>query len=119
MVTALVLTVVVVSCFKVIHRTHGIVLEVNRTGASQHLWYTAELSLPYSLGNIENPVFAAYPGGNWDNETFQKISVSNSDTLEVPTILLEKEIGSREIVRYFVRVGTIGTSDFPGPPQRV
>lgn len=60
---------------QVVHDLYGTVLEVNNTGSSRHLWYSAELALPYDLGSIDNPVFAVYPGGNWDNETFQKIAV--------------------------------------------
>lgn len=58
-----------------VHDTYGTVLEVNKTGPSRHLWYNAELPLPYNLGSVDNPVFAVYPGGDWDNETFQKIRV--------------------------------------------
>ncbi|CAM9155381.1 unnamed protein product [Ectocarpus sp. 13 AM-2016] len=58
--------------FEVVHDTYGTVLEVNKTGSSRHLWYSAELSLPHDLGSIDNPIFAVYPGGHWDNETFQK-----------------------------------------------
>lgn len=60
---------------QVVHDFYGPVLEVNSTGSSRHLWYSAELALPYNLGSIDNPVFAVYPGGNWDNETFQKTAV--------------------------------------------
>lgn len=63
------------------HESHGAVLEVNRTGSSRYLWYTAELELPFGLGSLENPVFAIYPGANWDNDTFQKIRVSASESL--------------------------------------
>lgn len=58
-----------------VHDDYGTVLEVNKTGPSKHLWYSAALPLPYDLGSINNPVFAVYPGGNWNNETFQKIVV--------------------------------------------
>ena len=61
---------------QVVHDMYGIVLEVNKTGVSRHLWHNAELPLPYGLGNVDNPVFAVYPGGDWDNETFQKTRVS-------------------------------------------
>ena len=59
-----------------VHDTYGTVLEVNKTGSSRHLWYSAELPLPHDLGSIENPIFAVYPGGHWANETFQKAAVS-------------------------------------------
>lgn len=58
------------------HNEYGTVLEVNNNGSNRHLWYSAELPLPYNLGSIDNPIFAVYPGGHWDNETFQKIAVS-------------------------------------------
>lgn len=60
---------------QVVHGVHGAVLEVNRTGPNRHLWHGAELDLPLGLGSIENPAFAAYPGGTWDNETFQRARV--------------------------------------------
>ncbi|CAM9656283.1 unnamed protein product [Ascophyllum nodosum] len=68
--------------FEVIHDVYGIVLEVNRSGPSRYLWHSAELTLPYDLGTIENPVFAVHPGGNWDNETFQKTADCDKRTLQ-------------------------------------
>lgn len=61
---------------QVVHDTYGTILEVNRMEPSRHLWYAAELELPLGLGSIENPVFAAYLGAEWGNETFQKTRVS-------------------------------------------
>eukprot|EP00903_Cladosiphon_okamuranus_P017641 g16248.t1 len=68
--------------FEVVHDTYGTVLEVNRTGSSRHLWYSAELSLPHDLGSIDNPIFAVYPGGHWANETFQKYADCEKRTLQ-------------------------------------
>lgn len=61
---------------QVVHERYGTVLEVDKTGPTRHLWYSAQLSLPHDLGSIDNPIFAVYPGGHWDNETFQKTAVS-------------------------------------------
>ena len=72
---------------QVIHDVYGIVLEVNRSGPSRYLWHSAELTLPYDLGTIENPVFAVHPGGNWDNETFQKTAVRAGIPLTVRFLL--------------------------------
>lgn len=63
---------------QVVHDAYGTVLIVKKTGPSRHLWHSAELPLPYNLGIIDNPVFAVYPGGNWDNKTFQKNIVCTS-----------------------------------------
>ncbi|CAM9090652.1 unnamed protein product, partial [Laminaria digitata] len=71
--------------FEVVHQLYGTVLEVNKTGPSRHLWYNAELPLPYNLGSLDNPVFAVYPGGDWDNETFQKTRDCEKRTLQGST----------------------------------
>ncbi|CAM9257644.1 unnamed protein product [Scytosiphon promiscuus] len=68
--------------FEVVHASYGTVLEVNRTGSTKHLWYSAELSLPHDLGKIDNPIFAVYPGGHWNNETFQKTAECEKRTLQ-------------------------------------
>ena len=70
-----------------VHDQYGTVLEVNKTGSNRYLWYSAELPLPYDLGSIDNPIFAMYPGGHWNNETFQKIAVS-TDVLHFAAILI-------------------------------
>lgn len=64
-----------VCSLQVIHDVYGKILEVNRTGSNKHLWHSAEIMLPYDLGIIENPIFAVYPGGNWENQSFQKTAV--------------------------------------------
>ncbi|CAM9544004.1 unnamed protein product [Phaeothamnion confervicola] len=78
--------------FELVHSELGVLLTAGRNGPNRDLWHAAELPLPDnydSLGvngltTVRNPVWAAFPGADWANETFRRAQDCEQRTLQGP-----------------------------------